>query len=74
VPYPTNAAVVRRLLPTPPEYHAIPGAAHFALLARSPAWLFPTICKDANGFDREAFHRDFNRSVVAFYRDRLAAR
>jgi predicted dienelactone hydrolase len=74
VPYQTNGAVVRRLLPTPPEYHVVPGAAHFAFVAPCPAWLIPAICKDANGFDRTAFHRDFNRSVVAFYKGALAAR
>ena len=74
VPYQTNEAVVRRLLPTPPEYHAVPGAAHFSFLAPCPSWLFPVICKDAKGFDRAAFHRDFNYSVVAFYKDRLAAK
>ncbi len=74
VPYETNGAVVRRLLPTPPEYHAVPGAAHFSFLAPCPSWLFPMICKDAKGFDRDAFHRDLNRSVVAFFKEQLAAR
>ena len=74
VPYQTNEAVVRRLLPTPPEYHAVPGAAHFSFVAPCPSWLLPMICKDATGFDRAAFHRDFNHSVVAFYRHQLAAR
>ena len=74
VPYETNEAVIRRLLPTPPEYHAVPGAAHFAFLAPCPSWLFPAICKDGRDFDRAAFHRDFNRSVVAFYQRQLAIR
>ncbi len=74
VPYQTNEAVVRRLLPTPPEYHAVPGAAHFAFLAPCPSWLFPAICKDADGFDRVAFHRDFNSAVIAFYKEKLAVR
>lgn len=74
VPYATNEAVVRRLLPTPPEYHAVPGAAHFSFLAPCPSWLFPLICKDAPDFDRVAFHRDFNRSVIAFYKRELAVR
>lgn len=74
VPYQTNEAVVRRLLSTPPEYHPVPGAAHFSFVAPCPAWLFPLVCEDAKGFDRAAFHRDFNDSVVAFYTERLAAR
>ncbi|MEO8567013.1 MAG: dienelactone hydrolase family protein [Betaproteobacteria bacterium] len=74
VPYQTNEAVVRRLLPTPPEYHAVPGAAHFSFLAPCPGWLLPLICGDAKGFDRAAFHRDFNSLVVAFYKKQLVAR
>jgi predicted dienelactone hydrolase len=73
VPYETNEAVVRALLPKPPEYHAVSGAAHFSFLAPCPSGLFPLICKDAEGFDRVAFHRDFNRAVIAFYRKQLAA-
>jgi len=74
VPYETNEAVVRRLLPTPPEYHAVPGAAHFSFVAPCPGWLFPVICQDAEGFDRAAFHRDFNGSAVAFFQQQFAAR
>jgi predicted dienelactone hydrolase len=74
VPYETNTAVVRRLLPTPPEYHAVPGAAHFSFVAPCPSWLFPLICEDPKGFDRAAFHRDFNGSVVAFFQQQFAAR
>jgi len=72
VPYETNAAVVRRLLPTPPEYHAVPGAAHFSFVAPCPGWLFPLICQDPKGFDRAAFHRDFNGAVVAFFQEQFA--
>jgi predicted dienelactone hydrolase len=32
------------------------------------------ICQDAKGFDRAAFHRDFNGSVVAFFQQQFAAR
>jgi predicted dienelactone hydrolase len=74
VPYATNEAVVRKLLPTPPDYHAVPGAAHFSFLAPCPSWLFPLICKDAHGFDRRAFHRDFDSTVVAFFQSKLAPR
>jgi predicted dienelactone hydrolase len=71
VPYETNEAVVRKLLPSPPEYHAVPGAGHFAFLVPCPRWLFPEICKDAGAFDRTAFHREFNRSVIEFYERHL---
>ena len=74
VPYETNEAIVRRLLPVPPEYHAVPGAAHFTFLAPCPSWLIPMLCKDANGFDRAAFHREMNRSVIAYFRKQFAAK
>jgi predicted dienelactone hydrolase len=72
VPYATNEAVVRKLLPTPPDYHAVAGAGHFSFLAPCPSWLPLPICKETNGFDRVAFHRDFNRAVVAFFQAQLA--
>jgi predicted dienelactone hydrolase len=74
VPYDTNEAVVRRLLRTPPDYHAVPGAAHFSFLASCPSWLFPVICKDPSGFDRVAFHRDFNEAVIVFFQAHLAVK
>jgi len=74
VPYATNEAVIRKLLPTPVDYHAVPDAGHFSFLAPCPSWLPLPICKDPSGFDRAAFHRDFNRAVVAFFQAKLAPR
>ena len=74
VPYDTNEAVVRRLLPTAPEYHAVAGAAHFSFVAPCPGWLLPVVCQDAEGFDRAAFHREFNGSAVAFFQQQFATR
>jgi predicted dienelactone hydrolase len=31
-------------------------------------------CQDAKGFDRAAFHRDFNDLVIAFFRQQFAVR
>jgi predicted dienelactone hydrolase len=72
VPYATNEAIVRAELPVPPEYHAVPGAAHFTFLSPCAGWLLPQICSEPNGFDRKAFHRTFNLSVIAFFRQHLA--
>jgi predicted dienelactone hydrolase len=30
------------------------------------------VCQDAPGFDRQAFHREFNAAVVAFFKAKLA--
>jgi predicted dienelactone hydrolase len=69
-----TAVVVCKLLPTAADYHAVPDAGHFSFLAPCPPWLPLPICKDLNGFERVAFHRDFNRAVVAFFQAKLAPR
>ena len=64
-------------LPIKPEYHVVPNAGHFAFLAPCSAGLksiAPDICRDPAGFDRAAFHREFNAAVVAFFKAKLPAR
>jgi predicted dienelactone hydrolase len=68
VPYETNAAVVRRLLPHSPDFHRVEGAVHLSFLAPCTPESPPQICQDRKGFDRAAFHQKFNRSVVDFFR------
>jgi predicted dienelactone hydrolase len=53
----------------------VPNAGHFAFLAVCPSELAaqsPEICNDAPGFDRAAFHRQFDADVLAFFRTHLA--
>lgn len=61
-------------LPGKPEVHVVP-AGHFAFLAPcSPqlAAAVPRICTDVPAnFDRAAFHRDFDTSIVSFFREHL---
>jgi len=63
-------------LPGKPEIHVVP-AGHFAFLAPCSAELaaaVPRICTDVPaGFDRAAFHREFNAAVVQFFREQLAS-
>jgi predicted dienelactone hydrolase len=71
-PYEKNAALLSSLLPRPPELHLIPGAGHFTFMSPCPLvlrWAF--FCTETGGFDRPSFHRDFNRSVIAFYQRNL---
>lgn len=71
---PASVEAVRRDLPTPPEWHVVQGAAHFAFLApctQSMARTLPEICSDRPGFDRVAFHGDFNARVLAFFSGHL---
>jgi predicted dienelactone hydrolase len=71
-PFEKTAALLQRLLPKAPELHLIPGAGHFSFLPPCPLVLrFAPFCRETGRFDRAAFHREFNRSVVDFYRRNL---
>lgn len=66
-------------LPGKHEYHVVPnsrlaaGGGHFAFMLCSPelAKKRPEFCADAPGFDRIAFHKEFNAAVLAFFRTHL---
>jgi predicted dienelactone hydrolase len=70
----SGTARVARSLPGKADIHVVP-AGHFAFLApcsQQLATAIPRICTDVPGFDRAAFHRDFNASVVRFFQAHLA--
>jgi len=70
-----NTALIRKELPATPEEHVVLRAGHYVFLAPCSDALakqVPQICTDAAGFDRNAFHRDFNVEVVEFFRKHLA--
>jgi predicted dienelactone hydrolase len=71
---PKNSALTASRLPGKPEIHTV-AAGHFAFLPPCLPQLAaaaPRICTDTPaGFDRAAFHREFNASVVGFLRERL---
>jgi predicted dienelactone hydrolase len=71
---PESAAVIVRSLPGKHEYHVVPNAGHFAFLPPCSPELtkgFSEGCTDASGFDRAAFHKEFNSSVLSFFRANL---
>jgi predicted dienelactone hydrolase len=77
LPQPRHGQIVYDNLPIKPEYHVVPNAGHFAFLALCPPELekaVPFICHDPEGFDRAAFHQQFNSSVVAFFKTNLPER
>ena len=77
LPHPNHAQAVYDRLAVKPEYHVVPNAGHFAFLAPCTpplAAVAPEICRDPAGFDRVAFHREFNPAVVAFFQAKLPAR
>jgi predicted dienelactone hydrolase len=72
-----NGAVVRDNLKVHPDSHLVEGADHFVFLApcsEALAAAAAQICQDPAGFDRAAFHRAFNQSVVDFFTTRLRDR
>jgi predicted dienelactone hydrolase len=61
-------------LPTKTNVNIVRNAAHFAFLAPCPAEAVksePELCTDGAGFDRTAFHAQFNASLIAFFRQQL---
>ena len=74
---PYTVAAVDSGLPVKHEYHVVPNSGHFAFLAPCPPRLAkarPELCTDAPGFDRSAFHQQFDAAVLAFFRAQLGDR
>ncbi len=70
LPHPWYAEAVRVALPKPLDYREVPKAGHFDFLAPCTprfAAMAPSLCSSQPGFDRMAFHRDFNAAVVGFF-------
>lgn len=71
VPYDTNAKLLREATGSRVEFHSVPGAGHFSFLVPCGVLKPPAICSDPARFDRKAFHRSMNASVVAFFETNL---
>jgi predicted dienelactone hydrolase len=72
---PHSVDIVDRNLRPKHEYRTVSGAGHFGFLAPCPPdWIkeLPELCLDTAGFDRVAFHRQFDADVLAFFRAQLA--
>ena len=70
-PHPWYAEAVRAALPKPLDYREVPKAGHFDFLARCTprfAAMAPPLRRNKPGFDRLAFHREFNAAVLGFFR------
>ncbi len=69
-----NSAIVRGGLPSTTEIHIVLHADHFAFLppcSDALKQVASSICTDPPDFDRAAFHKEFNRKVVAFFSQTL---
>jgi predicted dienelactone hydrolase len=67
---------IRNRLPSKPDFHLATGAIHVSFLAPcSPKEMekpeFSRICTDPPGFNRLAFHSDFNSNILNFFRMNL---
>ncbi len=74
LPAPDYVEPARDGLPRNPDYHFVAGADHFDFLApcsEALATAVPYICTEHRGFNRTRFHRQFDASVVAFFRRSL---
>jgi predicted dienelactone hydrolase len=72
-----NGGLIQDSLKAHPDSHLVRGADHFVFLAPCSDALAAAaaqICEDPPGFDRAAFHRAFNQSVVDFFTTRLRDR
>jgi predicted dienelactone hydrolase len=77
LPHPRYAEAVRLALPDAPDYRVVSNAGHFDFLSPCSdalASIAPAICTSLPGFDRAAFHVDFDSAVVKFFRNSLANR
>lgn len=71
-----GVAYVTRSLPGKPDIHVV-RAGHYAFLPPCTpklAALRPQVCTDPEGFDRAAFHREFDVAVVRFLHEQLGGR
>ncbi|WP_298272009.1 dienelactone hydrolase [uncultured Bradyrhizobium sp.] len=68
------AADVKEQLPAKPEFHLVKDAKHFSFLAvctPKETETVPSICTDAPGFDRVAFHQRLHAEAIAFFKRNL---
>jgi predicted dienelactone hydrolase len=73
-PHPFYDEPVRDDLPRAPDYHMVADAGHYDFLPPCDMHLSrlrPELCNSLPGFDRAAFHRQFNAGVVQFFGEML---
>ncbi|MGY3698406.1 putative dienelactone hydrolase [Bradyrhizobium sp. USDA 3240] len=69
--FPRDVAAVDANLPARHDYRIVPNSWHFSFLPPCPPALLksrPELCVDAPGFDRVAFHTQFDADALAFFR------
>ena len=77
VPTETNAALLARHLPVPPETHWVENAGHFAFMVvacreafkKADPEEYEMVCGDREGFDRKQFHHEMHMEMIRFFND-----
>jgi predicted dienelactone hydrolase len=67
---PESVREIAGWLPMKHDFRVPPNSQHFDFLtpcSTDLAKIVPAICADADGFDRAAFHKEFNADVTAFF-------
>ena len=73
-PHPFYDEPIRTDLPKPPDFHVVEKAGHYDFLPPCGPSLTkarPEICTSEPGFDRAAFHDQFNAAIVHFFQTTL---
>ncbi len=71
---PQNVFAIASWLSEKPDFHSVPNSEHYDFIAPCPEELTksaPEFCADGPGFDRVAFHQEFNAAVLALFRAHL---
>jgi predicted dienelactone hydrolase len=71
-----NGDIIKEALPKLPDDHLVKKAGHFDFLAPcndALAKVAAEICRSADGFDRTAFHKEFDKRLVEFFKAQLPA-
>jgi predicted dienelactone hydrolase len=72
---PGDVEAMARKLPARPEFHRVPNSTHMSFIFPCTQAFAktnpPSVCTDPPGFDRTAFHKDFNAEVLRFFRAQL---
>jgi hypothetical protein len=72
---PESVAAIHDALPEKHEYRVVPNAGHFAFMLCGPSIeAIPAFCADAPGFDRVAFHKQFNAEIIRFFRAQIGGK
>lgn len=72
--YPYHAELIRKMLPSKPEFTVVQNAGHFSYLSSAPKSIrdkFSEISKDPPNFNRQAFITQLDKEILEFFNNTL---